>query len=553
VDYKTNSAYALQRLFFQLQTSELAVSTNELTKAFGWDTRQIFEQQDVQELSRVLMERLEEKMKGTEAQDALPKMFIGKTKTYISCINVDYESSRIEDFWDIQLNVSGNKDLDASFKDYIAEETMEGENKYFAEGFGLQDARKGVIFESFPAVLHLQLKRFEYDFNRDTMMKINDRYEFPEIWDAAPYLSKDADKSEPYIYRLHGVLVHSGDLNAGHYYAFIKPEKDGQWFKFDDDRVMRALSKEAIAENFGGELPQLANGQAPQQRNAYTRTYNTKRSNNAYMLVYIRESRLDQILLDDDQIAPPDHLAIKFAEEKAYTEKMRKEREEAHLYMEVHVATDQNFKAFQGFDIVPWKGEVLPETMPKQYRILKTTTVQSFVKMVADEANVDPKVFRPWAMVNRQNGTVRPDRAIVEEDMTIEEACNKYGTKSTNFRLWMEVAERKDEKGEPVFGDALIETHGNPQNRPIVLFLKYFDIEKQTLYGMGHFYASPQDKAVDISPYVLALMGWPAGTSFKMFEVCYFTQSYDFSINFLAGNQAQYDRTNQEQTDSCTI
>jgi ubiquitin carboxyl-terminal hydrolase 7 len=518
VDYKTNSAYALQRLFFQLQTSEGAVSTNELTKAFGWDTRQIFEQQDVQELSRVLMERLEEKMKGTEAQDALPRMFIGKTKTYISCINVDYESSRVEDFWDIQLNVSGNKDLDASFKDYIAEETMEGENKYFAEGFGLQDARKGVIFESFPAVLHLQLKRFEYDFNRDTMMKINDRYEFPEIWDAAPYLSKDADKSEPYIYRLHGVLVHSGDLNAGHYYAFLKPEKDGQWFKFDDDRVMRALPKEAIAENFGGELPQLANGQVNQQRNAYTRTYNTKRSNNAYMLVYIRETRLDQILLDEKLIPPPGHLAIKFAEEKAYTEKMRKEREEAHLYMEVHVATDQNFKSFQGFDIVPWKGEVLPETQPKSYRILKSTTVLDFVKLVADDSSIDYRILRPWAMVNRQNGTVRPDRAIVELDMTIEEACNKYGTKSANFRVWMETAEKKDKVGEPIFGDALIETHGNPQNRAIVLFLKYFDIENQTLYGMGHFYASQQDKAQDIAPYVLDLMGWPAGTTFKMFE-----------------------------------
>ncbi|KAK3059806.1 hypothetical protein LTS18_010022, partial [Coniosporium uncinatum] len=236
---KQNSAYALQRLFYLLQTNPGAVGTNELTGAFGWDTRQIFEQQDVQELSRILMERMEEKMKGTEAENSLARMFVGKMKTYISCINVDYESSRIEDFWDLQLNVSGNKNLDDSFKDYIQVETMDGENKYFAEGFGLQDAKKGVIFESFPQVLHLQLKRFEYDFQRDTMMKINDRYEFPEIWDASPYLSQDADRSEPWIYRLHSVLVHSGDLNAGHYYAFIKPNKEEGFLRFDDDRVTR--------------------------------------------------------------------------------------------------------------------------------------------------------------------------------------------------------------------------------------------------------------------------------------------------------------------------
>ena len=36
----------------------------------------------------------------------------------------------------------------------------------------LQDARKGVLFDSFPPVLQLQLKRFEYDFQRDVMVKV---------------------------------------------------------------------------------------------------------------------------------------------------------------------------------------------------------------------------------------------------------------------------------------------------------------------------------------------------------------------------------------------
>ena len=36
----------------------------------------------------------------------------------------------------------------------------------------MQDAKKGVIFESFPPVLHLQLKRFEYDIQNDAMVKV---------------------------------------------------------------------------------------------------------------------------------------------------------------------------------------------------------------------------------------------------------------------------------------------------------------------------------------------------------------------------------------------
>lgn len=252
------------------------------------------------------MERMEERMKGTDAENALAKMFVGRMKTYISCINVDYESSRIEDFWDIQLNVSGNKNLDDSFKDYIQVETMDGENKYFAEGYGLQDAKKGVIFETFPQVLHLQLKRFEYDINRDAMMKVNDRYEFPETFDASPYLSDSADKSEPYIYQLHGVLVHSGDFNAGHYYAFLKPTADGHFYKFDDDRVTRATMKEALEENFGGEYANM-NGTA-EVRNPYTRTLSTKRSMSAYMLVYIRQSRVRSILHEVSEEDTPTHL-----------------------------------------------------------------------------------------------------------------------------------------------------------------------------------------------------------------------------------------------------
>jgi ubiquitin carboxyl-terminal hydrolase 7 len=54
-------------------------------------------------------------------------------------------------------------------------ETLDGENKYHAEGFGLQDARKGVIFNAFPPVLHLQLRRFEYDVEKDALVKVGRR------------------------------------------------------------------------------------------------------------------------------------------------------------------------------------------------------------------------------------------------------------------------------------------------------------------------------------------------------------------------------------------
>jgi ubiquitin carboxyl-terminal hydrolase 7 len=539
---RENSAYALQRLFLQLQTSENAVATNELTASFGWSSREIFEQQDVQELSRVLMEKMEEKMKGTEAEDALSNMFVGKTKTYISCINVDYQSSKIEDYWDVQLNVSKMTGVDESFKEYITPEIMDGENKYAAEGHGLQDAKKGVIFESFPSVLHLQLKRFEYDWQRDVMMKLNDRFEFPETWDAAPYLSENADMSEPYIYKLHGVLVHSGDLHAGHYYAFLKPTKDGHFYKFDDDRVTRATQKEAIDDNFGGEYI-VPNG-AVAHRSPTAKPL--KRVNSAYMLVYIRECHIDRVLLAHDVVEPPNAIASKFAEERAEFEKRKKQKEEAHLYMEVTVATEENFLHHQGMDIIPLVPNEMTEdaAKPTTHRILKKLTVSEFVADFAKEKGLEPDLLRPWCMVNRQNGTTRPDQPITDGDMTIEEASSKFGHKN-NLRIWLENASGKDKDGKPIFGDAAVDIlarGGKEGDKPMVLFLKYFDVDKQTLYGVGHFYALPSEKVSDLAPQILKLMKWPPGTSYKIYEVCCtLIMPGSTRANYFSGNQIEHD------------
>ena len=59
---------ALQRIFYKLQHSDSSVSTKQLTKSFGWDTYDTFMQHDVQALNRVLVDKLQEKMKGTSVE-----------------------------------------------------------------------------------------------------------------------------------------------------------------------------------------------------------------------------------------------------------------------------------------------------------------------------------------------------------------------------------------------------------------------------------------------------------------------------------------------------
>lgn len=517
----TNSAYTLQRLFYQLQTSKSAVGTSELTKSFGWETRHIFEQQDVQELSRKLMERMEEKMKGTEAEMVLPKLFSGKVRTYISCINVDYESHRLEDFWDIQLNVSGNKDLEASFQDYIQEEIMDGENQYMAgDEYKLQDAKKGVIFETFPDVLHLQLKRFQYDIERDAMMKINDRYEFPETFDASPYVAENADKSESYIYQLHGVLVHSGDLNAGHYYAFIKPEKDGWFYKYDDDKVTKATIREVLEDNYGGEYI-CPNGQIPRRNNKAL-----MRQNNAYMLVYIRQNRLDQVLCPVSKADTPAHLRrylmsfmcntnffkeSKLDEEARIRDARKKEREEQHLYLVARVITDKTLREHCGTDLaVMNSNEWSSPGSAAYYRLLRKSLLKDLIEQVGHDSGIEPNRIRMWAMVGRQNKTIRPDQPIYDANITLEEAHQKMaGQKNGEFKLWAEVVEEADD-GNPVrpASPGLIINKVSAKTDLIVLFLKHFNIQTQQLNCVGYTYISKEKKVEDLIPIILNKMGW---------------------------------------------
>ena len=75
-------------------------------------------------------------------------------------------------------------------------------------------------------------------------MQINDRYEFPEELDLdiedGKYLSENADRTVRNKYRLHSVLVHSGTIHGGHYYAYCNPT-GSQWLKFDDEKVLSAF------------------------------------------------------------------------------------------------------------------------------------------------------------------------------------------------------------------------------------------------------------------------------------------------------------------------
>ncbi|CAA7388121.1 unnamed protein product [Spirodela intermedia] len=499
---------ALQSLFYKLQYSDNSVATKELTKSFGWDTYDSFMQHDVQELNRVLCEKLEDKMKGTVVEGTIQHLFEGHHMNYIECINVDYKSTRKESFYDLQLDVKGCRDVYASFDKYVEVERLEGDNKYHAEQYGLQDAKKGVLFIDFPPVLQLQLKRFEYDFMRDTMVKINDRYEFPLQLDLdkdnGKYLSPEADRSVRNLYTLHSVLVHSGGVHGGHYYAFIRPTLSDQWYKFDDERVTKEDTKRALEEQYGGEeeLPQANPGfnNVPFKFTKYS---------NAYMLVYIRESDKEKIICNVDEKDIAEHLRVRLKKEQEEKEHKKKEKAEAHLYTIIKVARNEDLVEQIGRGIY---FDLVDHDKVRSFRIQKQLAFNLFKEEVAKEFGIPVQFQRFWLWARRQNHTYRPNRPLtpLEETQSVgqlREVSNK--AHNAELKLFLEV---------DVGLDKIPHFPPEKTKEDILLFFKLYDPEKEELRYVGRLFVKSIGKPVDILEKLNELAGFDPAEEIELYE-----------------------------------
>lgn len=147
---------------------------------------------------------------------------------------------------------------------------------------------------------------------------------------------------------------------------------------------------------------------------------------------------------------------------------------------------------------------------PKSYRIRRAMTVQEFIEQIASDIKQDPKRLRLWHMVNRQNKTIRPDLPIMDTKPTVEEIFSRAtGTRDNALRVWVELAEEIDESGEPVWPSYQSQLNSaSSKSDTILLLLKHFDTEAQTLRGVGHVYVGKEKKVEDLVPLILRKMGW---------------------------------------------
>ena len=296
-------AIQLAKVFVDLQNeSSQPVNTTHLTEAFGWSKVSLFEQHDVQELARLLIDNLDTKIQkfdckqegsshqnGKTKKSVLQKLLMGTMRKCVDCISGVRASSKEEPFYDLQLRVRGFSKLQDSLLAELQPEKLTGDNKYryTNEETGEETLEDATLYSSFvelPPVLMMHLRRFEYCREKKDYIKVNDRFEYPTMLDVAPLMAKPEDKDqqcdEKIMYRLHSVLVHGGYASGGHYSVYTNPGEGSQWYKFNDARVFASHEAEATTDNFGG-------GHHPSR---FWVNY-THSTTNAYMLVYIKESQ----------------------------------------------------------------------------------------------------------------------------------------------------------------------------------------------------------------------------------------------------------------------
>ncbi|KAL9607382.1 MAG: hypothetical protein Q9167_007700 [Letrouitia subvulpina] len=151
-DDGTTFLFALHRLFLEMATSKEVVSTNELTRAFGWSAHQLQQPSDpIEMLINMLFDM-------GEHLTQLPDLHNSRIEATTRYYNDDQVFRRSEDFHILSIDTDGIPSLHAGLSDFFVASDKE--------------RTSSLIVQRFSPVLVLSLKRFRYDLLAGTLEKV---------------------------------------------------------------------------------------------------------------------------------------------------------------------------------------------------------------------------------------------------------------------------------------------------------------------------------------------------------------------------------------------
>jgi len=343
-----NVIHQLQQMFGFLELSDRQdYNPHEFCfsfKDFAGQPVNVSIQQDTQEFLNMIFEKLENGLKHTPFKNITDSVYGGRTSNQLICEGCGFVRERIENFYNMSVEVRNMKTIYDSFDKFITGETIE--DYYCDECKKKNNITKRTCIESLPNVLIIHLQRIVFDLDTLMNQKINSRLEFPFELNLEPYTkeglewrekAKDKKKKKPqqteqkgdkgdedviqpevseetamqeevsaeeesgpyklhpkeyYEYKLAGVVVHVGTAEFGHYYSYINTNrgdpnkrdksKPDKWLEFNDSLIKDFDTKNIENECFGGSSTESSD-------DAWSWAKSGKEnSKNAYILVYER-------------------------------------------------------------------------------------------------------------------------------------------------------------------------------------------------------------------------------------------------------------------------
>ncbi|GAB0088843.1 Probable ubiquitin carboxyl-terminal hydrolase FAF [Sergentomyia squamirostris] len=265
------------------------------------------EQQDAVEFFMSLFESLDDGLKALGHPQLMGATLGGCFSDQKICQECPHRYSKEEPFSVFSVDIRNHSSLTDSLEQYVKGELLEGADAYHCDKCDKKVVTvKRLCVRKLPPVLAIQLKRFEYDYERVCAIKFNDYFEFPRILDMEPYTVSGLAKIENEVievddhaedqpsttkYQLTGIVVHSGQASGGHYFSYILHRDPAtgkeKWYKFDDGEVSECKmheDEEMKTQCFGGDyMGEVYDNNL--KRMQYRRQ---KRWWNAYMLFYTR-------------------------------------------------------------------------------------------------------------------------------------------------------------------------------------------------------------------------------------------------------------------------
>ena len=142
-----------------------------------------------------------------------------------------YSFQKVLDLPLLLHSINSSVSIDQLLDSYFQGEDIQFETK--CENCGKKTVhRKEIKISQPPNILILSLQRI----NPRTQRKNNCSVSFKEYLDIRKYIDPECGHSNEFSYSLYGIGNHSGSINFGHYYAYIKLN-DSSWYEFNDSYV----------------------------------------------------------------------------------------------------------------------------------------------------------------------------------------------------------------------------------------------------------------------------------------------------------------------------